>query len=102
MKFAEALKIVLCDSEKGIDYSKTVVGKDFELSFIPCTHSDGSVSVDIYYSGHKNKMYNQYMFSEYMCTREKYFEHIHYVEQDELNRFLEKEYLFEDEEVEIK
>ena len=33
MKFAEALKTVLCDSEKGIDYNKTVVGKDFELSF---------------------------------------------------------------------
>lgn len=29
MKFAEALKTVLCDSEKGIDYDKTVVGKDF-------------------------------------------------------------------------
>ena len=33
MKFVEALKIVLCDSEKGIDYDKTIVGKDFELTF---------------------------------------------------------------------
>lgn len=101
MKFAEALKSILCDSEKGIDWNKIVKGKDFELSFIPCTYNDGSVIVNVYYSGHKNKVYNQYMFNEYMCTTEKYFNRINYVEQDELNGFLEKEYLFEKEEVEI-
>ena len=45
MKFVEALKIVLCDSEKGIDYDKTIVGKDFELTFGLHTCADCSPSM---------------------------------------------------------
>ena len=95
MKFAEALKIVLCDSEKGIDYDKTIVGKDFELIFGLHTCADCSLACVIYYSSHdSNYKLGKIPVENMYCGNE-------YVSEENLNKFLEKEYLFENEEVEI-
>lgn len=96
MKFAEALKTVLCDSEKGIDYDKTVVGKDFELTFGSYTCADCSIECVIYYSlPNNNYKLGEIPVENMYCKNE-------YVSEKNLNEFLEKEYLFGNEEVEIK
>ena len=33
MNIKEALKIILCDSQKGVDYNKFIKGKDYCLRF---------------------------------------------------------------------
>ena len=101
MNIKEALKIILCDSQKGVDYNKFIKGKDYILRF----NENESYSARDCNTIHKIEIYcncENYLYlldSIILCDS---YNKKNYVDESEIDEFLKRQYLFKNEDVEIK
>ena len=98
MKMLEALKTVLCDSQKGVDWNALIKGKDYILSFTEkeiysasdcCTHWKVEIQSEF-----ANYSYELGLLE--LCDS---YHKKDCVDESEIDKFLKKQYLFKDDEV---
>lgn len=89
MNIKEALKIILCDSQKGVDYNKFIKAEDYVLRF----------NENESYSASDCENYSYLLDSIMLCDS---YNKKNYVDESEINEFLKRQYLLKNEDVEIK
>ena len=101
MNIKEALKIILCDSQKGVDYNKFIKAEDYVLRF----NENESYSASDCDTIHKIEIYcdcenYSYLLDSIMLCDS--YNKKNYVDESEINEFLKRQYLLKNEDVEIK
>ena len=101
MNIKEALKIILCDSQKGVDYNKFIKAEDYVLRF----NENESYSTSDCDTIHKIEIYcdcenYSYLLDSIMLCDS--YNKKNYVDESEINEFLKRQYLLKNEDVEIK
>lgn len=104
MNIKEALKIILCDSQKGVDYNKFIKAENYVLRFNENESYSTSATSDCD-TIHKIEIYcdcenYSYLLDSIMLCDS--YDKKNYVDELEINEFLKRQYLLKNEDVEIK